>query len=77
MNDLVKKVNELPLIVKLILAIPVLDIFWNVMRVIRSVAKSNVLGIVLSVVLIIVGIPFMWLVDIICILINGNIWWID
>ena len=77
MKQLIKSVENLPLIIKLILAIPGLDIFWNVFRVVRSLAKENILGAVIAVVLIIIGIPFMWLVDLICLFASGNIWWID
>lgn len=77
MKQLIKSVENLPLIIKLILAIPGLDIFWNVFRVVRSLAKENILGAVLAVALIIIGIPFMWLVDLICLFASGSIWWID
>ena len=69
--------DNLPLIVKIILALPALDIIWNVVRLLKSVAKNNVVGIVLALVLIFVGAPFMWLIDLLCILFKGKIWWID
>ncbi|MBE6653938.1 MAG: hypothetical protein E7608_00615 [Ruminococcaceae bacterium] len=75
MKDLVKAIDNLPWLVKLILCIPVLDIVWAVYRVIRSLAAGNVLGIVLSIVLIIVGIPVLWLIDLICVLVSKNVWW--
>lgn len=75
MKDLVKAIDNLPWLVKLILCIPVLDIVWAVYRVIRSLAAGNVLGIVLSIVLIIVGIPFLWLIDLICVIVSKNVWW--
>ncbi len=77
MKQLIKSVENLPLIIKLVLAIPGLDIFWNVFRVVRSLAKENILGAVLAVALIIIGIPFMWLIDLICLFASGKIWWID
>ena len=69
--------DNLPLIVKIILALPALDIIWNVVRLLKSVAKNNVVGIVLALILIFVGAPFMWLIDLICILLKGKIWWLD
>ena len=69
--------DNLPLIVKIILALPALDIIWNVVRLLKSVAKNNVVGIVLALVLIFVGAPFMWLIDLICIVLKGKIWWLD
>ena len=77
MKDFIKTMDNLPLLVKLILALPALDIIWNVVRLLKSVAKNNVVGIVLSLVLIFVGAPFMWLIDMICIVLKGKIWWLD
>ena len=75
MKDLIKAMDNLPWLVKLILCIPAIDIVWAVYRVLRSVAAGNVLGIVLSIVLIIVGIPFLWLIALICVILKGNVWW--
>ena len=75
--ELCNAIDNFPLWLKVILALPGIDIVWVVYRLIKSIAKKNVLGIVLAVVLIIVGIPFLWLVDIICIALKGNVWWLD
>ena len=77
MKNLIKAVNDLPLIVKIILALPGLDLFWNIMRLVRSIDANNMLCIVLAVVLLIVGIPFVWVIDILCLVLKKNIWWID
>ena len=74
MKDLIKAMDNLSWVVKLILCIPVLDIVWNVYRLLRSIDASNVLGIVLSIVLII-GAPIVWLIDLICVIVNKKIWW--
>ena len=75
MKDLIKAMDNLSWVVKLILCIPVLDIGWNVYRLLRSIDASNVLGIVLSLVLIIIGAPIVWLIDLICVIVNKKIWW--
>ena len=77
MKGLIDSLNGLPKLLKIILAIPFLDIIWVVYRLLCSIEKKNTLGIVLAIVLIIVGIPFLWLVDIICIALNDKVWWID
>lgn len=77
MKDIVKTFDNLPLLIKLILALPALDIVWNIIRVCRSLAKNNNVNAIIAVILIVVGIPFMWLIDIICIVLNGKIWWLD
>lgn len=67
--------ENLPLLVKIILALPVLDIVWVIHRLLVSISKKSVLGIILAIVLIIVGIPFLWLVDIITLIITGKVIW--
>ena len=75
LNELIKSFDNLPKIVKLILAIPALDIIWVIYRIIKSVRDNNTLGIVLGVVLLFVGVPFLWLIDIICIIMKDTVWW--
>ncbi len=77
MDKFFSMVDGLPFIVKILLCIPLVAIFWTVYRLLKSIAAKNILGIVLAAVLIIVGAPFLWLVDLIFIIIKGNIWWLD
>ena len=72
-----KLFDDLPLIAKILLALPFLDIVWVVYRLAKSIEKKNTLGVVLAIVLIIVGIPFFWLVDIITIAMSNKVLWID
>ena len=76
MKDFIKAIDNLPKLIKLILCIPVLDIVWNIYRLIKSLDAKNNTGIILAVVMLIVGIPFMWVVDLVCMLMNKKIWWI-
>lgn len=75
LNELIKSFDNLPKIVKLILAIPALDILWVIYRIVKSVRDNNMLGIILGVVLLFVGFPFLWLIDIICIIMKDTVWW--
>ena len=77
MKKFVKAMDKLPLIVKIILALPGLDIIWNIVRLCLSIAKNNVGGVILGIVLLIVGIPFMWLIDIITLIFANRILWVD
>ncbi|MBP3496195.1 MAG: hypothetical protein J6K52_08335 [Clostridia bacterium] len=77
MEKLIKAIDELPWIVKLLLCIPALDIVWAVYRLCKSLTANNTLGIVLAILCIFPGAAFVWLVDIICVLVNGKIWWLD
>ena len=77
MKNLVKAMENLPLWAKVLLALPGLDLIWVIYRLCKSADKKNTLGIVLAVVLLVVGIPFLWLVDIITLLISNYVLWID
>lgn len=77
MKSFISAMDKLPKIVKIILALPFLDIIWVVYRLIKSISKKNTLGIVLAILLIIFGIPFLWLIDIITIIISNKVLWLD
>lgn len=77
MNEFVNTMDNLPKLVKVLLALPMLDIVWVVYRLIKSVSKKNVLAIVLAVVMLFVGIPFLWLVDMITIIASNKVLWLD
>ena len=74
MKEFLKAMDELPLIAKLILCIPALDIVWTVYRLIKSIDAQNTAGIVASIVLFFCA-PFVWFIDLICIILNKKIWW--
>ncbi|HQC55043.1 MAG TPA: hypothetical protein PKX91_04905 [Clostridia bacterium] len=76
-KSFVKAMDGLSKIVKIILALPFLDIVWVVYRLIKSISKKNTLGIVLAILLLIFGIPFLWLIDIITIIISNKVLWLD
>lgn len=77
MNQFVSAMDGMPKLVKVLLALPVLDIIWVVYRLCKSIAKKNVVAIVLAVVLLVVGIPFLWLIDMITIIATDKVLWLD
>ena len=72
MNDLLKPVDGLPLILKVNLCIPCIDIFYCICRVVQGVVKNNVLWIVLGILTVFPGAFFMWLLDLIWVLWKGH-----
>ena len=72
MKDFISQVNGLPLILKIILCIPVLEIFYGICRVINGAAKNDVLWILLGVLTIIPGAFFMWVLDLVWVLVKGH-----
>ena len=65
MNELIKTVDDLPWIVKIILCIPFLDIFWAIYRLIKGIAQNSVFHIVVGIIWIIGGCTITWLWDLI------------
>ena len=47
------------------------------MELIKSYEKKNTIGIILALILIIIGMPFLWLVDMISIILDNKVYWID
>ena len=76
MKKFLETMKNLPFIAKLILALPFLDIVWNVTRLCRSLEKNNMVGVVIAIVLVFCA-PFWWIIDLVCVLMKGDIWWID
>ncbi len=75
MKDLVKALEGLPWIVKVLLVIFV-GIYGNLLRLFKSLAAGNLVGIILSIVLLCTGGFFiLWIIDLICVLIGKEIWW--
>ena len=77
MNDFLKTIDQFPLIFKIVLALPVLDIVWVIYRIVKSAQKQSMFGVVLGIIMIIVGIPFLWLIDIISLIVCNKVLWID
>ena len=77
MKGLVKSFDNLPKLVKIILALPVLAITWGIYRLARSINKKNTLGIVLAIIMIFVDAALFWVVDIITIILADKVLWID
>ncbi|MCR5514732.1 MAG: hypothetical protein K6F36_04800 [Bacilli bacterium] len=75
MKELTKSMEKLPLIVKLILCIPFLDIVWSVWKLLKGIISGDVLKIILGILTIIPGAAIMWLPDIIWMLIYKRPFW--
>ena len=77
MNDLIKAIDGLPKIVRF-LGTLIWGILTNIYRLCRSIAKQDVLGVVLAIILLLFGgFIILWIIDLVCILLDKSIWWID
>lgn len=73
MKDLIKMVDDLPFIIKLILCIPVLDIVWAIYRIVKGVDKKNNVLIIVGIIWIIGGCTITWVFDLVTVILNkGN-----
>ena len=69
MKDLVKAYDNLPWIVKIILALPVLDgIAWGIYRIAKGLDKNDLVLIIVGIIWIFAGIFILWVVDLISII---------
>ena len=77
MKKLVKTLEGLPWIVRVLLTL-VWGIYANLLRLFKSLAKENLVGIVLAVVLLLCGgFVVLWIIDVIMVVLGKKIWWID
>ncbi len=68
-------IEGLPAIVKLVLCIPVVDAVWSVWRLMKAIAVNDGARIVLALLLLVLGIPFIWVLDLVFVLLTGNGFW--
>ena len=76
MKDIVKSLEALPWIVRVLLTVFV-GAYANILRLLRSLAANNIVGAILSVVLLLTGgFIVLWIIDLITVLLDKKIWWI-
>ena len=75
MKELCKALDNLPKIVKILLCLPVVNIVWAIYRIGEGIASKNMVHLVLGILWVIVGPTIGWLLDLICMLIFGHIFW--
>ena len=68
MKDLIKLVDDLPWIVKIILALPGLDIVWAIYRIIKGYVKKDGVLLVIGVIWILLGWAITWIFDLVTII---------
>ena len=77
MKKLVKTLEGFPWIIRVILTI-VWGVYGNLLRLFRSLAAKNTVGVVLAVLLLICGgFAILWIIDIIMVIFGKRVWWID
>ena len=72
MKEFVNSLDSLPILVKVILALPALDIIWGIYRILSALDAKNTVALVVSIILLFI--PFMWIIDLVMILLQGRVW---
>lgn len=72
MKQFISTLDSLDKIIKLILALPGIDIIWSIYRIVSALDKNNIPALIISVILLFI--PFMWIIDLAFIFLFGNVW---
>ena len=69
---MVKWLEKAPIWLKLVLALPVLDIVWAIFRIVKGVTKKDFGLVLIGILWIILGWGILWLIDFISILLKKH-----
>ena len=74
MKDIVKFFDNLPWIVKLILAFPFIDgIAYGIYRIAKGLDKNDMLMVIAGIVWILVGWAILWIIDLVTVILHGKV----
>ena len=68
MKSFVKWFDESPLWLKIIFALPIIDIVWAIYRIVKGAAYGKVWTLVGGILWLVLGWGILWLIDIICVI---------
>ena len=68
--DIIKAFDELPKIVKIIFALPFLDIIWAIYRIIKGACTKNTVTLVAGIIWVVFGCFITWVLDIIYLILD-------
>ncbi|AUD65998.1 hypothetical protein BK011_09975 [Tenericutes bacterium MZ-XQ] len=69
MKEFIKAVDDLPVIIKLILALPGIDSFaWGIYRIVKGLDRNDTVQIIVGIIWLLAGWAVLWIIDIITIL---------
>lgn len=69
MKSFVKWMDNAPFWLKIIFALPVIDIMWAIYRIVKGVAYGKILTLIAGILWIILGSTILWLIDLISIIV--------
>ena len=71
-NSIVSQFENLPWLIKLILALPGLDIVWAVFRIVKGLTTNNLLLLIIGILWIVPGAAFGWIIDLVGVILTGH-----
>ena len=72
MKQFITTLDGLDKLIKLILALPGIDIVWGIYRVFCALEENDVVALIIAVVMLFI--PIVWVVDLAFIFLYGNVW---
>ncbi len=69
MKSFVKWFDDAPWWLKIVLALPVLDLAWAIYRIVKGIANGKVSLIVAGILWILLGWGILWVIDLVCVLV--------
>ncbi len=74
MKELVKAFDDLPWIIKLILAFPVIDgIAYGIYRIAKGIDRNDMTILIAGIIWILVGWAILWIIDLITVIFRGKV----
>ena len=73
MKDLIAAFDKLPKIVKIILALPGLDIVWALYRIVKGAVYKNFTTLIVGIVWLLAGWAILWIIDIVSLILKDSL----
>ena len=73
MKEFIVAIDRLPWIVKLLLALPFLNIVYGIYRLIKGIDRNNLVLIIAGLVWIFAGWAILWIIDLVTVILNKKI----
>ena len=68
--ELIKAFDNLPKIVKILLALPVLDIVWAIYRIVKGACTGNLVTLVVGIIWLVAGCTVTWVLDLVFLILD-------
>jgi hypothetical protein len=74
MKDLIKSMDNLPWLAKIILALPGLDgIVWGIYRIVKGLDRGDTLMLIVGILWVILGATLLWVIDLVSVILYKKV----